>query len=174
MSLGGDVEKTAIALRCNLDEFKLLADDEGWQRKLKQWNSLSGSQPRDVSIQVNRAVNYVQAHRLRSIIDKVVEQMALDTPDELIARLTVNTRDGSRFESRILTDLVKAAETAQLMTQRALGDTADERPEESSGGKGSAIALDVMRALNAVDNSKMDSVSLVKRELAKPTVLPVA
>ena len=78
--------------------------------------------------------------------------------------LTKRGKDSSEFSARPLTDLVKAAETCQLMTQRALGDTAVERPERN-GDKGSDVALRVMKAMEAADAAGLNSIEIVRNEL---------
>jgi hypothetical protein len=63
--------------------------------------------------------------------------------------------------------LVKAAEACQQMSARALGDTVAERPDDP-GQKGSSIALQVMKAMNAADSSGLSSVELVRKQLNPP------
>jgi hypothetical protein len=161
----GDVDRTAVALNLDAVTIEQLAQAENWKRKAEQWNGLREGDPRDVQIQINRAVNYVQAHRLRALLDLVIADLQDESKGKLIDRLTVNTKNGPEFKTRALTDLVKAAEACQLMTQRALGDTSEERPEEQ-GSKGSNIALLVMKALSAADETGLDSVAIVRKQIA--------
>lgn len=170
IAFSGDVDKTAIALNEDREIILQLASAENWPAKVKQWNTLHTGDPKDVQIQINRAINYVQAHRLRSVVDRVIQHLGGGSDKELVDRLTVVTKHGAEFKSRILTDLVKAAESCQLMTQRALGDTAAERPEDGPERKGSDIALQVLQALNAADESGLDSVAVVRKQLDNGTV----
>lgn len=164
----GDTGKVAAAL--DVDEFivKNLATVENWGQKLKQWHSLGDGDPRDVQVQINRAINFVQSHRLRAVLDKLVGKLHKMTPEELIDALTVNTKYGSEVKVRALTDLAKAAEAVQLMTQRALGDTDAERPDQNPNTKGSQIMLSVAAAMQAAENPKLDSAGVIKEQLNPP------
>ena len=174
MAFGGDVSRTAVACNLSIDEIKELARLENWHEKVQQWNTLREGSTADVSIQVNRAVNFVQSHRVRSLIDAAIGQLLKLSPEELMDKLTTKAKgkDGEvvtlNFSARALTDLVKAAETAHLMTQRALGDTVAERPESQETRKGSSIALLVQAAMSAADDAGLDSVEVVKKQLANP------
>lgn len=163
----GDVDKTAVALNIDPIVIKDLARAEGWAKKIDEWTKLREGDPRDAQIQINRAVNYVQAHRLRSILDKVVSQLKDKEAAALVDLLTRTGKAGTEFSARPLADLAKAIECCQLMTQRALGDTEAERPDAGETGKrGSSVALLVMNAMNADDDLKADSVGVVREQLA--------
>jgi hypothetical protein len=168
IAFGGDVDKTSVALDLPAEDIRQLASAENWARKIDDWTKLREGDPRDVQIQINRAVNYVQAHRARALLDKVISHLSEGDAERLVDRLTVNTKNGPEFKTRALTDLVKAMESCQLMTQRALGDTVGERPEENGNVKGSNVALLVMNAMNAADETGLDSVAVVKKQLAAP------
>lgn len=168
---GGDVDRTAVALNEDAEIISELALQENWKAKLGQLSKITDGDSKELQVQINRAVNYVQAHRIRSIVDKVVSHLSTKSAEELVDLFTKVGRNGeSEFSSRPLADLVKAAETCQAMTQRALGDTAAERPaeESSKNSKGSNISLQVMAAMNAADAAGMNSVELVRKELTAP------
>lgn len=171
IAFGGDVERTAVALDMDRQDILNLAKVENWAAKVEEWTKLREGDPRDVQIQINRAVNYVQAHRLRGVIDSVVSHLAKLSPEQLISKLTESTEKTSKFSARPLADLVKAAEACQQMTARALGDTAGERPESSAGTKGSNIALQVLNAMNAADALGLNSVDVVREQLAPPPAI---
>lgn len=165
IAFNGDADKTALALNIDAASVKNLASIEHWPDKVREWNKLREGDPRDFQIEVNRAINYVQAHRARALLDKVISHLSDGDAKQLVAMLTVEGKHGSEFKTRALTDLVKAMEACQLMTQRALGDTVAERPEESGDKKGSSIALLVMNALNAAEETGLDSVQVVRKQL---------
>jgi hypothetical protein len=162
----GDADKTAVALDLDPVFIKNLATIENWQAKLKAWNDISTGDPREVQVQINRAINFVQAHRLRTVLDKVTGKLHAMTPDQLIEALTVPTKYGSEVKTRALTDLVKAAETVQLMSCRALGDTVGERPGDEGKTKGSEIMLSVAKAMQAADSIGLDSAEVIRKQLA--------
>jgi hypothetical protein len=167
ITFAGDIEKTALACEVDKQVVRDLANAERWNLKVKDWLDAQKEDPRGSQIQINRAINYVQAHRLRGILDSVVQFLQEGTPEDLINRLTVVTKNGPEFKTRALTDLVKAAETVQLMTARALGDTEGERPATQEQ-KGSNIALQVMAAMNSAEEVGLNSVDVVKKSLAEP------
>ena len=172
LTFGGDSDKTAIALNLDPQDVRQLAIVERWSEKVERWNQVRQEGSKDVQIQINRAVNYVQAHRMRSILDKLVTELSAKDSTELVELLTTHNAHGSTFNTRALTDLVKGLEACQAMTARAIGDTADERPDESKTQRGSAIALKVMQAMSAADRLGIDSAAVVKEELNAPPPAP--
>lgn len=167
----GDVERTAVAMQIDAQTVRDLANAERWADKVSELNQLRAGDSRDVQVQINRAINFVQAHRIRSVLDKVVSHFSKMDAEGLVDTLThVDKNGSSTFSARALTDLVKALETTQLMTQRALGDTASEQ----GGGKepkGSKVALLVMDAMNAAEASGLDSASVVRQQVNPPRPL---
>lgn len=179
VAFNGDCQRTAVALNITLAEVQGMAAQGDWEKHAEQWKSLREGSSQDVSIQVNRAVNFVQAHRLRGLIDKVVSKLSDMPADELMDLLATKAKgkDGelrvTGFSVRQLTDLTKAAEAAHLMTQRALGDVTGERPDETKGNKGSSIAILVQQAMAAADKSGVNSVDVVREQLGiQPPPMP--
>ena|SRR5436190_8656908 len=164
----GDVSKVAVALDIEESTIKNLATCEGWDKKLRAWQQQVSGDPKDLQISINRAVNFIQSHRLRSVLDKVVGKLHAMTADELLEALTVNTKYGPEVKTRALTDLVKAAESVQLMSQRSLGDTADERPKQDEHSKGSSIMLQVAQAMQAAGELGISSTEVVQKQLNSP------
>ena len=170
LTFSGDAAKTAVALNLDVQDVRDLATSERWADKVEAWTSLQQGGSQDVQVQINRAINYVQSHRMRSVLDKLVSHLSTKTADELVDMLTATSKNGNAFSTRALTDLVKGIEACQLMTARALGDTVAERPDASKEKKGSAIALQVMAAMSAADTLSLDSAGTVKKQLAAPVV----
>jgi hypothetical protein len=124
MVFGGDVGKTALAMNLSAEVVKDLATVENWAAKLAQWNNLCEGNSGDVKIEINRGVNYVQSRQLRAVLDRIITHLETKDGKQLKALLTEEGKSGGKFSARPLTDLVKAVEVCQLMTMRALGDTA--------------------------------------------------
>jgi len=163
LQFNGDVVKTSVACEIAPEDVTALAVSERWESKLADLRSIQEATP-DAQVQINRAINYVQAHRARSVLDKVLTELGKKDGAALVDFLTVKTEKVSEFKSRALTDLVKAMEACQQMTARALGDSGADNREEK-GKAGSSVALTVMRAMSAADNLGVDSVEVVKRQL---------
>jgi hypothetical protein len=170
VAFNGDMQRTAVALNISVQEVQGMASAGNWAEHAKEWQSLREGSSQDVSIQVNRAVNFVQAHRLRGLIDKVVGKLSEMEPEALMDLLTTKVRIGDElkptsFSVRQLTDLTKAAEAAHLMTQRALGDTTGEQAGKEAGVKGSSIALLVQQAMSAAEKTGISSSDVVREQL---------
>jgi hypothetical protein len=171
-AFGGDVQRTAYALEMPVETVRDFAVSEQWESKLAELTKAKGDS-KEAQIQINRAINFVQATRLRSVLDKVLSQLTGKTGEELVELLTVvrssESGSSSEIKMRPLTDLVKALESTQLMTARALGDTEAERPKDTGEQKGSSIALKVLAAMNAADELGVDSVSVVRKQIEQET-----
>lgn len=167
LAFQGDADKTAYALDLDVAVVRDLARSEKWDAKVSNMVQIREGEANDLQIQINRAINYVQSHRLRSVIDATLLHLTKDGVESMIGKLTVVGREGQReLKIKAITDLVKAAEAVQMMTQRALGDTAGERKPEQ-GKDGSQTALRVMEAMNAADAAAgTGSVDVVREQLA--------
>lgn len=116
--LGGDDKLTAEASGIDVRIVKALAHDFCW-RDLA--GGRLGLKNEKLERDVNRAQNYVQAQRIRAVIDKVVEE--LERPDTLkLAMRSVDEEGNIKVSIKPFVELAKAAEAAHNMAYRALGD----------------------------------------------------
>lgn len=163
MNFSGDVAQTAVVLQVDPSVVSALAAAGNWAGKIKELVKLGdGKDPRELKLSINRAVNYVQADRLRRLIDRVLTTVSAKHDDEILELLTTTGPKGASFSTRPLTDLVKAAAEAQLMTRLALGDVgAGELAEEAKGG--SDIALSVMKAMQAATELEVPAAPILRQ-----------
>lgn len=174
LTFGGDTARTSVAAQITQDEVRELAESEGWAAKVKDLATIKEGNSGDVVIALNRAVNYAQATRARMLVDMVISELIKKSPAELVDTLSAKKYDdegklaGSTFSARALTDLIKAGEIASLMSARALGDTAQERPEGAQSVKGSSIALLVQQAMTGAAMTGADPVKAL-RDATKPS-----
>lgn len=132
-SFAGDIERTALAINVSPKTVLLMADEEGWLERLKPIILLrKSSKPGDLERALNRAVNYVQAHKFRLFIERILHRLTEMDARELDSYLlsVVDNRTGQRVDrltTRPLADLAAALEKAQAMTYQALGDTGTDR-----------------------------------------------
>src|SRR5262245_50873198 len=85
MATIGDVDKTALALELDPEFVKWLAEQEGWSEKVRRLTIMSKSEkPGDWERAQNRALNYVQVHRIRMLLDRVIVQLFNCTAEELM------------------------------------------------------------------------------------------
>lgn len=146
MQFQGDLIKTAKAMNVAPLALAMAAEQEHWAAR---WNAIAtmkdSESPASVERGVNRALNFVQAHRLRVSIEKAV-RMLYDMPTEELRNLcyavTKKTdKDGNTIEERKLNtrpfaDLASALEKIHVMTYLALNDTAKERTDRANKGDG--------------------------------------
>ena len=173
IAFNGDVGRTAAAVQVPPEAIARIEAQECWRAKLDAWQGLAQGDTKDHQIALNRAVSYVQSHRLRTLLDGIVSFFGERPVCDLMKSLTVKGKHGDEIKTRAVTDLVKAAETAQLMCARALGDTAGEHPKADEN-TGSQIALQVMAAMNAAGQVGLDSAQVVRKSLALPSHVPPA
>src|ERR1035441_4635090 len=72
----GDVQRTAHSSGITPEEVQSLADQYGWPEKIDSIVKLTkGEKPGDVERAVNRAMNFVQAHRCRLFVEAVLRAL---------------------------------------------------------------------------------------------------
>lgn len=131
----GDIERTAVALNVSPVAVLRVADEENWAEKLKPILELKKSnKPGDMERAINRALNFVQAHKFRMFLERIILRITDMPADEfekyLLSDAYVNSRGNvvdSKFNTRALADLASAMEKCHAMTYSALNDTAPER-----------------------------------------------
>lgn len=155
MSLVGCVEKVAAALDLDPAIVQGLADEFGWDVKLRRVSLMSKSgKPGDYERAQNRALNFVQAHRLRLVLDKMIAAYSDLSPVDAVMKCASIDREGVPHASaRYFADVAAAMEKVQAMSYAALGDSLKERTErdandESGGMTPNQLHAAVIAALN--------------------------
>ena len=117
--LGGNDRLAAAAAGVDVKIVKALAHDFCW---LELAQGRLGMKDEKAEKEVNRAHSYVQAQRLRKLIDRTVDYLEAN-PEQLAQALVSTTKEGEPvFSAKPLVELTKAAEAAHNMAYRALGD----------------------------------------------------
>lgn len=132
----GDVVKTADVAECKIADVLYLAKVERWDTKLSECSIARAENPtkaKELTREVNRTGNYVQALRLRAIIDKTLQWIYENENNVGQFCQEVNKQGRTLFSTKPVLDLTKAAEAVHAMTYRALGDTV---AKEDEGGTG--------------------------------------
>lgn len=184
MSVCGDCERTALALDLDPKLVQELAAKEGWHEKIRRISLLSKSEkPGDFERATNRALNFVQAHRVRLVLDKVIEKFHGLDADETLEMLTTRREGQISYSARFLSDLTSALEKVAFLSYAALGDSISERAtreETSDGVDANDLHKAVLMALNNPEARFKESdllvaeASQVVKQLAAPVELPVA
>jgi hypothetical protein len=155
MSLVGDVDKTATALDMDPRVVQALAEQEEWIEKVRRLCVMSKSgKPGDYERAQNRALNFVQAHRMRMTVDAMLRAFDGLSPEEICEKLASFDKNGNaHISARFLSDLAAAAEKIQALSYAALGDSVKERVERAEANDGEMtpdqIHAAVIAALNA-------------------------
>ena len=143
----GDIERTAHALNIRPAQVIEIANREGWNDKLAGIIELKRSgRPGDLERAINRALNFVQAHKFRVFVEGVIKRITDMSPTEFDSYLfeEKTTKHGTEkhLSTRSLADLASAMEKAHAMTYLALNDTVQDRTrrkeqasDEASGGE---------------------------------------
>jgi hypothetical protein len=181
----GDVRRCALA--ANMDEATVQAKAEagGWVEKIKLLIDLKASaRPGDSERGINRAVNFVQAHRWRNHLQRVMNRLMAMDDEELFDMLCSVTVDkagniAKKLNTRAFADLSSAMEKCHAMSYSALNDTVGERKErgdEPEQHKTAAEmhlnitrAMEQIRLANAAEQAKQVAVSSTVVEDILPT-----
>lgn len=145
----GDVARTAHALDIDPELVRKLAHENKWDTKLKPIIDLKAStRPGDIERAVNRALNFVQAHRYRLFLQTILKKMSDLTEDELDDYIFGETVDKAGTVKHTLTtkgmaDMATALEKCHAMTYLALNDTASDRKERDEGADEGASAAEM-------------------------------
>lgn len=171
----GDVEKTAHAVGLRPIDILRVADEEKWNDKLKAILELKKSnRPGDIERAINRALNYVQANRMRLLVERVLHKLSMMTGHDLEKYIFTEhePKTGlpfSKLTTRALADLASALEKAQAMTYLALGDTTQDRNrrKEDDAGEhsGSQMHEQIAAAMGAVAASSSPRAQLLDAQL---------
>ncbi len=156
----GDLERTAHALNIRTMDVLRMADEENWNEKLRGILELKKSgRPGDVERMINRALNFVQAHKMRMVIERVLCRITKLTPEELEDYMFSGkvSKDGDiekKLSTRAIADLASALEKCHAMTYAALNDSAPERAKRNDKEDGAASAADMyVRITEAVQKA---------------------
>lgn len=121
----GDPIRTSQIAQCRPEDVLYLARVELWDSKLAEQAVIKGSSPaesRERTRELNRATNYVQALRLREMVDRTIKWCYDDEKNILNFAIEIDKQGKKVFSTKPVLELAKAAEVAQTLLYRALGD----------------------------------------------------
>lgn len=170
----GDVTRTAAAIGVPDSVVMRMSADDNWNAKLAPILELKKSQrPGDIERAVNRALNFVQAHKMRIFLQRVVSKVTGMDEDEIEDYLfTGHGKEGSTFKqlsTRALADLASAMEKCHSLTYMALNDTAQERvrrKEDDTGGSAQDMHAQIAEAMARARESKIPSALLFDAQIS--------
>lgn len=172
----GDVKRTALASGVAEVRIEALATSQGWVEKLKLLIDLrTSARPGDSERGINRAINFVQAHRLRNVLQSVIQKLSLLSSRELEDLLLAvevdrNGNTTRKIVTRAFADLASALEKCHAMSYAALNDTVGERKERSdtpSQERSAAeLHLQITKAMEQVRLESLPQADNTKTQLA--------
>lgn len=121
----GDAVRASQIAQCRPEDVLYLARVELWDSKLAEQAVVKGSSPaesRERTRELNRATNYVQALRLREMVDRTIKWCYEDEKNILNFAIEIDKQGKKIFSTKPILELTKAAEVAQTLLYRALGD----------------------------------------------------
>lgn len=185
----GDIEKTAHALNVRPVDVLKMAEEENWNGQLKTILEMKKSaRPGDIERAVNRALNFVQSHRMRLFVERILHKLvSMDNKEvEEYIFSDHSSKDGvafKRLSTRSIADLASAMEKAQAMSYLALNDTAQDRAKRKEsaddGDSGGELHAKIASAMSKVRASSTPRAQLfdaqveigqtLVKEAAKPS-----
>lgn len=180
---GGDALRVASAAQCDVRIVEALAHDFCWLEKIKGRNRLDTVDGLKAEQENNRAANYDFAKRLMGVIQAVAIEAATN-PDEwaMIHCVEVDGETGEKtFNPKPLVELSKAAEIAQNMTYRALGDKIAAKADTAEAVEGGTTNLMInvyngldklARAAGKVENNIKGVTQIVRDQVVDATIEP--
>jgi hypothetical protein len=137
VQFSGDVVRTGHALGVPAKDILKAADRLGWNKKLEAILELQKSgKPGDIERGVSRAMCFVQAHRWRVVLERLLDKFYAMSSEELFEKVmsvtTKTAKDGTvtvteSINTKPFADLSAALEKVHGMCYAALNDTVTER-----------------------------------------------
>lgn len=144
----GDAEKTAMILNTDVRVIESYAAEENWQKKVDALRKLRAEHGADaLARELNRTANFVQAIRLRKMLDRFIKNVCRKGKFEDFC--TNHGKNASNISFKAPLELVKACQLVQDMTYNALADNKTARKASESEDSESNSSLAVFRMLNA-------------------------
>ena len=182
----GDVAKTAHSSGISQEKVMALALEHEWPERIKSLVDLTkGSKPGDVERGINRAMNFVQAHRYRIFVEGVMRALMSTSSTEEGLRDTLTTRHFNRKGEKIsescnmrpLADLASAMEKIHWMTYQALSDSPQERAKRVEKPADESAQSDVHARIAAAlanmrNKSPVAQLKAAQVEVAAEVILP--
>lgn len=180
-ALCGSVEQTAAALNVSVVTMQRVVDEENWAERIKSIVDLKkSSRPGDVERAVNRALSFVQAHRMRLFIERLIQKLTnmsdAEINDYIFSAEVPHGRGNpkaivAKLNTRPVADLVAALEKCHAALYMSLGDTATERvrrqefTNDKSGDSASEIHAKIAAAMNEIAGSESPRALLFDQQL---------
>lgn len=176
-AFAGDLERTAHALNIRPEQVLAIVEEGNWNARLKPIIELRKStRPGDFERGINRALNFIQAHKYRLFLERLIFRITNMTAQEFedyFLQPEKMTADGktvaAKLSTRALADLASAMEKAHAMSYHALNDTAAERvkrKEDDDGMSAADLHVKLAKAMQEVGADKTIRAKLFDAQIA--------
>jgi len=175
----GDSRRCALAANMEETEVEAKAVLGGWKDKIKLLIDLKASaRPGDSERGINRAVNFVQAHRWRNHLQRVMNRLMAMADEELFDMLCSVTVDkqgniAKKLNTRAFADMSAAIEKCHAMSYAALNDTVGERRERGDEPEQHKTAaemhLNITRAMEQIRLANAKQTTQVTEDADQPS-----
>jgi hypothetical protein len=145
IALNGDMQRTARALEVSVQALEGIAKADCWAVKLRGVKKLSRDGLLEAEREVSRATGYVQAVRLRRIVDGALRALQEDVQERgyFLPFVTVG-KDRMEIKFTALAELAKILDHLDTVASRCLCDTPADRKERPRS-RGEENVADVMK-----------------------------
>jgi hypothetical protein len=142
----GDVARTAHAADRTEAEVREMVRVNCWDEKIKSIIELKNSgKKQDVERAVNRAINFIQAHKLRLFLEEVIRHLVnrggKNVAEECYVSKTTKNGTVTSLNLRPFADLASALEKCHALSYMALDDSSTDRRERAREDSTSGLGL---------------------------------
>lgn len=148
MALVGDIDRTALAFNLTPRVVRHLAETHDWNDKIRSVSMLNKSgKPGDWEKAQNRALSFVQGHLLRSVMQRILENLNNMSRAEIVKTVISQKRTGEiTFSAGFYSDLAAAMERCHSMCYAALEDAAGDRTRAGKEAVNAELSVDALHA----------------------------
>lgn len=150
LSAGGDTVAAAQIAGCRIEDVLFLAKAECWDVKLQNAGVVRGRTKDEAQIrlrEINRMTAYIQAIRLRGLIDLTLQYIYKDQKNIVEFASETDKHGETFFSTKPILDLTKAASEVHAMIYRSLGDVLDGEAGKVSISNIKDLHLTVVQAM---------------------------
>lgn len=130
----GSVEKVSLMFDLSPEVVQRLAEENDWNDKIKRLSVVSkdGTTNEEWAVMQNRALSFVQGTMLRTVLQRILENVGQMSREDLTATVTAVKAGSVTFSAKFYSEISAAMESAHRMCYNALSDGTADR---SSKGK---------------------------------------
>jgi len=175
----GDANRAAHAAGVTVPQVEKLVKDNHWDERIKGLIALRKSERAgDVERAINRAICFVQAHRYRIFLERVLRDLTSKSEEELYGLLVTDKLDkagrvvGTTLSMKPLADLSTALEKVHYMTYLALMDSLPDRKTLANRAEESTLSETDIHARISSALTKMRAEEALEAAQSDPTAPP--